>query len=49
MVNLDVGDAWIYHSLVFGGSLVFSFFTIIVVDGVWALRLLKGRMGVNKT
>ncbi|CAN9239545.1 unnamed protein product [Alternaria sp. RS040] len=49
VVDLDVGDAWTYHSLVFGGSLVFSFFTIIVVDGVWALRLLKGRMGVNKT
>jgi hypothetical protein len=49
VVDLNVGDAWTYHSLVFGGSLVFSFFTIIVVDGVWALRLLKGRMGINKT
>jgi Na+-driven multidrug efflux pump len=49
VVDLNAGDAWTYHSLVFGGSLVFSFFTIIAVDGFWALRLVKGKMGVNKT
>jgi Na+-driven multidrug efflux pump len=48
VVDLNVGDAWTYHSLVFGGSLVFSFFTIIAVDGAWALRLMKGKMGVNR-
>jgi hypothetical protein len=26
--NLNAGDAWTYHSLVFGGSLVFSFFDV---------------------
>jgi Na+-driven multidrug efflux pump len=46
IVELDAGDAWTYHSLVFGGSLVFSFFTIIAVDGVWAARLKRGKMRV---
>lgn len=43
VVNLNAGDAWTYHSLVFGGSLVFSFFVIIVIVGIWALRLRKGK------
>ncbi|KAF1923290.1 uncharacterized protein M421DRAFT_327920 [Didymella exigua CBS 183.55] len=41
---MNLGDAWTYHSLVFGGSLVFSFFTIIAVIGVWALRQVRGKM-----
>ncbi|EEP80249.1 conserved hypothetical protein [Uncinocarpus reesii 1704] len=41
--NLNAKDAWTYHSLVFGGSLVFSFFTVLVVDGLWAWILLTGR------
>lgn len=44
VIDLSAGDAWTYHSLVFGGSLVFSFFTIVVVDGVWMLRLRGGKM-----
>ncbi|KAI8941822.1 hypothetical protein NX059_003022 [Plenodomus lindquistii] len=47
LVRLDVTDAWTYHSLVFGGSLVFSFFTIIVVDGIWAFELTRGRLSVG--
>ncbi|KAJ8112778.1 hypothetical protein OPT61_g4930 [Boeremia exigua] len=47
VVDLNAGDAWTYHSLVFGGSLVFSFFTIIAVDSVWALRLNRGKMRVG--
>jgi hypothetical protein len=34
-VKMDAGNAWTYHSLVFGGSLVFSFFVIIAVGFVW--------------
>jgi hypothetical protein len=37
-------DAWTYHSVVFGGSLVFSFFDVLVVDGVWVWALLRGKM-----
>ncbi|UPX10272.1 uncharacterized protein EKO05_0000939 [Ascochyta rabiei] len=44
VVDLNAGDAWTYHSLVFGGSLVFSFFTIVVVDSVWAIGLGRGKM-----
>jgi Na+-driven multidrug efflux pump len=47
VVKLNSGDAWTYHSLVFGGSLVFSFFVIVGMVGVWAWRLGKGRMGVR--
>ena len=49
VVDLNAGDAWTYHSLVFGGSLVFSFFTILAVDSVWAVRLKRGKMSVQKT
>jgi hypothetical protein len=44
VVQLNAGDAWTYHSLVFGGSLVFSFVTIVAVDAMWVFRLEKGKM-----
>jgi Na+-driven multidrug efflux pump len=44
VVQLNAGDAWTYHSLVFGGSLVFSFVTIVAVDAMWVFRLKKGKM-----
>ncbi|RYP21146.1 hypothetical protein DL765_002435 [Monosporascus sp. GIB2] len=43
--ELDASYGWTYHSLVFGGSLVFSFVDIVVVDAVWAWGLWKGRLG----
>lgn len=42
--DLDEANAWTYHSLVFGGSLVFSFVDTLVVDGLWAWTLSTGRM-----
>nr|KMM64989.1 hypothetical protein CPAG_01341 [Coccidioides posadasii RMSCC 3488] len=44
VANLSAKNAWTYHSLVFGGSLVFSFFAIVVIDGLWAWCLLTGRV-----
>ncbi|KAI0190514.1 hypothetical protein EV127DRAFT_430461 [Xylaria flabelliformis] len=41
--NLDEANAWTYHSLVFGGSLVFSFVDIIVVDAGWVWTLIAGK------
>jgi hypothetical protein len=41
--ELDAGSAWTYHSLVFGGSLVFSFVDVLVVDAVWVWTLVTGR------
>ncbi|KAK4040591.1 hypothetical protein C8A01DRAFT_46068 [Parachaetomium inaequale] len=40
---LDAGNAWTYHSLVFGGSLVFSFVDVLAVDAVWVWTLVTGR------
>jgi Na+-driven multidrug efflux pump len=40
---IDQTNAWTYHSLVFGGSLVFSFIDILIVDALWAWTLLKGK------
>ncbi|RDW58682.1 hypothetical protein BP6252_13158 [Coleophoma cylindrospora] len=47
-VDLNVNDAWTYHSLVFGGSLVFSFADILVVDGLWFWTLMTGRARLEK-
>ena len=38
--------AWTYYAIVFGGSLVFSFFDVGLVLGVWAFRLMKGKVRV---
>lgn len=43
-IDITAEDAWTYHSVVFGGSLVFSFWDILIIDAVWAWRLLKGKM-----
>ncbi|KXT11028.1 hypothetical protein AC579_7327 [Pseudocercospora musae] len=47
VTKLNADNAWTYHSIVFGGSLVFSLADIIIVDGVWAWMLKKGRMRVS--
>ncbi|KAG9254328.1 uncharacterized protein F5Z01DRAFT_674078 [Emericellopsis atlantica] len=41
--DLNEGNAWTYHGLVFGGSLVFSFGAIMIVDLLWAWTLSRGR------
>ncbi|KAJ4268977.1 hypothetical protein NW762_003048 [Fusarium torreyae] len=43
VANLDENNAWWYYSWVFGGSLVFSFGDIVVVDLLWAWRLMSGK------
>jgi Na+-driven multidrug efflux pump len=48
VINLNPQDAWKYHSLVFGGSLVFSFFDVLIVDLIWAWTLLTGRVKLDK-
>ncbi|KAL4898831.1 hypothetical protein BDW74DRAFT_164378 [Aspergillus multicolor] len=45
---LDADNAWTYHSLVFGGSLVFSFGEILIVDAFWAWRFLRGKLSTQK-
>ncbi|KAK2043075.1 hypothetical protein LZ31DRAFT_585461 [Colletotrichum somersetense] len=48
VANLSADKAWTYHSLVFGGSLVFSFIDICVVDGLWVWTLMTGRMELEE-
>ena len=45
-IGITPDDAWTYHSIVFGGSLVFSFVDIVIVDLSWAWTLVKGRMSL---
>ena len=40
---MDEGNAWTYYSLVFGGSLVFSFADVVVVDALWVWTFMTGR------
>jgi hypothetical protein len=47
VIELNANDAWTYHSLVFGGSLVFSFFVIIAANAVWCVRLKRGKMNTK--
>ncbi|KAK1969575.1 hypothetical protein LY78DRAFT_653974 [Colletotrichum sublineola] len=48
VANLSADRAWTYHSFVFGGSLVFSFVDICVVDGLWVWTLMTGRMRLEE-
>ncbi|KAI0128187.1 hypothetical protein F4776DRAFT_198539 [Hypoxylon sp. NC0597] len=41
--DLDVSNAWTYHRLVFGGSLVFSFIDVVMVDSLWVWTLMTGK------
>lgn len=46
--HLDAKNAWTYHSLVFGGSLVFSFFDILLFVCLWIWKLSKGTLKAGK-
>ncbi|KAI1386035.1 uncharacterized protein F4822DRAFT_360856 [Hypoxylon trugodes] len=43
VIDIDTNNAWTYHGLVFGGSLVFSFIDIVVVDALWVWTLMTGK------
>lgn len=43
-ININVDNAWKYHSIIFGGSLVFDFFVVVPVLGFWAWRLMRGQI-----
>lgn len=42
--KLNEEDAWTYYSVIFGGSLVFSFFDVVIVSLIWGWRLTKGKI-----
>ena len=37
-------NAWRYHSVIFGGALVFDFFNVALVVSLWARMLYKGKV-----
>ena len=41
---LNPNNAWTYHSLVFGGSLVFTFFDVLIFVVLWAWRWNRGQL-----
>ncbi|KAF2451061.1 hypothetical protein P171DRAFT_427289 [Karstenula rhodostoma CBS 690.94] len=41
VTELNPGDAWTYHSVVFGGSLVFSLFDVMLFVAYWARTLAR--------
>ncbi|KAH8592170.1 hypothetical protein B0O99DRAFT_549470 [Bisporella sp. PMI_857] len=43
-IHMDEDNAWTYHSIIFGGSLVFSFFTVSIVCSTWAWLLTRGKV-----
>jgi len=45
-IGMNAGNAWRYHSIVFGGSLVVSLVIIIGFDVMWGWRLLRGKLGL---
>ena len=46
-IGITPEDAWTYHSIVFGGSLVVSFAIIVGFDGFAAWRLSCGKMKLS--
>nr|POE99394.1 putative transporter c11d3.18c [Quercus suber] len=46
-IGITPANAWTYHATVFGGSLVFSFIDVLVVDALWAWCLVKGKMRLS--
>lgn len=46
--TLDASNAWTYHGVVFGGSLVFSFTDVCAVVGLWVWLISKGKLNFDK-
>lgn len=47
VADLNEQNAWTYHSLVFGGSLVFSFIDVVIVDMLWVWTLMAGKANLE--
>lgn len=46
-INMTPDNAWHYDSIIFGGALVFDFFNVVLVLGVWAWLLMRGRISLS--
>lgn len=47
-VKMSQEHAWTFYSIIFGGSLVFSFLVVGVVLMLWASRLMKGKITLRR-
>lgn len=45
--KFEEAKAWTFYAVIFGGALVFDFFNVGLVLGVWGWCLLKGKMRVR--
>ncbi|KAL2063403.1 hypothetical protein VTL71DRAFT_5208 [Oculimacula yallundae] len=45
-VGMTPSNAWKYHSVIFGGSLVFSFLSVCFTLALWAWLLTKGKVSL---
>jgi hypothetical protein len=45
-IGMTPDNAWRYHSVIFGGALVFDFCNVGLVVGLWAWCLGKGKVRV---
>lgn len=43
-IGMTPDNAWRYDSIIFGGALVFDFFNVALVVGLWAWMLSRGRV-----
>ena len=46
--QLSEERAWTFYAVIFGGALVFSFLNVIITLGIWAWRLMKGKMSLRR-
>jgi len=43
-ISMTPNNAWTYHSVIFGGALVFDFCNVTIVCALWAWLLVRGRV-----
>lgn len=47
-IKMPEEQAWMFYSIIFGGSLVFSFLVVVIVLFLWASRLMRGKITLQR-
>ncbi|KAL8949099.1 MAG: hypothetical protein Q9222_004770 [Ikaeria aurantiellina] len=47
-IKMSQEHAWTFYSIIFGGSLVFSFLVVVMVLLLWASRLMRGKITLQR-
>jgi hypothetical protein len=45
--HFSEAEAWKLYAIIFGGALVFDFFNVGLILGIWSWMLLQGRVKVR--